>query len=134
MRSTPVFLALILTLFISGMNAAAAGAEEKSSMPATAVEPEQKQKYEKTMQERLRNVGKQLDELKAKAGTKADKAREEINQYFSEADKKGEAAANELQSLRKATNEKWEQVKPTLNKAVDDFEKAIEKAKAKLRE
>jgi hypothetical protein len=134
MRSTTVVPALILTLFIAGIYAAPVRAEEKSAAPAAAVEPEQKQQYEKTMQERLRNVGKQLDELKAKAGTKAEKARDEINQYFSDADKKGEKAAHELESLRKATNEKWEQVKPTLNKAVDDFEKAIDKAKAKLRE
>jgi hypothetical protein len=118
--------ALVLAAFVFCLQAMPVYAEE------SAAKTDPKLQYETTMQQRLSSVGKQLDELKAKAGTKAADARKEVNQYFSDADKKREAAAKELDSLRSATNEKWEQVKPRLNKAVDDFEKAIEKAKDKL--
>jgi F0F1-type ATP synthase membrane subunit b/b' len=101
----------------------------------TAAEPSrQKEEYEKSMQERLGNIGKRLDELRAKADAGAEDARKELKQLVNDAEKKREAASRKFEEVRKASSEKWKKFTSDMNKAADDFEKAYERARQRLKE
>jgi F0F1-type ATP synthase membrane subunit b/b' len=101
---------------------------------AAAPDTQQKEQYEKSMEERLGNIGKQLDELREKANARTEEARKELNQYMKDAQKKHEAAARKLEEVRKATNETWKKFTSDMNKAADDFEQAYEKARKRFKE
>lgn len=103
--------------------------------PATTQETSQeKERYEKTMEERLRKLGKQFDEIKARAAAKTDEARKDINRYLADAEKKQRAAKLKLEEMRKESAKKWKEFVSDMNAAADDFEKAYERAKSHFKE
>ena len=107
------------------------GGDSGSQAPATA---QQKEQYEKTMQERLEKLGKRLDELKARAATGTETARKEMNQLLAEAEKKRERAFHKLEEMRKTSEEKWRKFSFEMNEASHDFERAYERAKSRFKE
>lgn len=108
---------------------------DEKQQQATTPEPAQhKEQYEKTMEERLRKVGKQLDELKARAATMTEQARKDTKHQLADADKKRKAASRKLEEMRKKSEKEWNKFTAELDKAADDMEKAFEKAKARFKE
>ena len=115
-----------------------------SPVPAFAVEQErpataptitqQREQYEKSIEERLARLGQQLDELKAKAAGKTEQARVEMKQFLVEAEKKQQAASLKLEEMRKASKNMWLKFTSDMNKAADDFEQAYERAKYRFKE
>jgi TolA-binding protein len=97
----------------------------------TALEASQhKEQYESSMEERLRRLGKQLDELRTKAATTSEEARKEMNHYLAEAEKKQRAAMRKLEEMRKKSEKEWKKLSAEMDKAADEFEKAYERAKS----
>lgn len=109
-------------------------ASDQTQKSAASETPQQKAEYEKSMEERLGNIGKGLDELRAKANARTEEARKELNQYMKDAEKKRDAAARKLEEVRKSTNETWRKFTSDMNKAADDFEQAYDKAKKRFKE
>lgn len=67
-----------------------------------APEPvQQKEQYEKSMEERLRKIGKELDELKTKAADMTKEARKEVNRHIEEVEMKQKLASRKLEEMRK---------------------------------
>lgn len=131
MKATIVSLAVLF--LVNLIPALTFGVEQGQPEPApTAAQP--REQYEKSMQERLGRLGRQLDELKASAAGKAEQAREEMNQLVAEAEKKQEAASRKLEEMRKASKQKWGEFTSQVNQAADDFERAYEKAKSRFKE
>jgi DNA anti-recombination protein RmuC len=106
---------------------------EKQQQSATPATPQQEQ-YEKTMEERLRKIGRQLDELKAKAAVMTKQARKDMNHQLTETEKKRKTASRKLEELRKKSEKEWNRFTAELDEAADDLEKAYEKAKAQFKE
>ena len=104
--------------------------KQQAAAPATS---ENRKQYENSMEERLKRIGKQLDELQVETGRMAEQANKEMNKQLKEANKKGEAASRELEELRKKSNEEWKKFTDGMNKAADDFEKAYENAKSRFK-
>ncbi len=103
--------------------------------PATTQEMSQeKAHYEKTMEERLRKLGKQLDEIKARASATTKEARKNMDRYLADAEKKQKAATRKLAELRKESAEKWKKFASEMDAAADDFAKAYERAKSHFKE
>jgi len=124
---------LLITLFFVAISPMLSyGAEKQES--ATSATSENRERYQNSMEERLKRIGKQLDELQVEAGQVAEKANKEINHQLKEANKKGEAASHELEEMRKKSNEEWKKFVDGMNKAADDFEKAYENAKSRFKE
>lgn len=119
--------ALLLVNGTTGSNLAVAQ-ERQATAPAAS---QQKEQYEKGMEERLGRLGKELDELKTKADVKA---RDEMSQLLKEAEKKQDAASRKLEEMRRASEEKWRKFSSDMNKAADDFEQAFDRAKSRFKD
>ncbi len=121
----------LAVLFFMGIipGAPFAGEPERPENGPTATQP--REQYEKSMEERLGRIGRQLDELKAKAAGKTEQAREEMKQLVADAEKKREAASRKLEEMRRETKNKWRRFVSDMNRAADDFEQAFERARSR---
>ena len=131
MKRILFYLTALLFIAISPLLTYGAEMEQKAAAPATS---QNREHYENSMEERLKKLGKQLDELQVKAGKAAEQASKEADHQLKEANKKGKAASHELEELRKKSNEEWKKFATGMNKAADDFEKAFEKAKSQFKD
>ncbi len=86
------------------------------------------------MEERLARLGKQLDEINAKAAVMTEQAHKDMNQYLNDAKKKQKIALRKLQHIRKESAEKWKQFISEMDAAADNFAKAYEKARSHIKE
>ena len=107
---------------------------EKQQQATTLATSQHKEQYEKTMEERLGKLGKQLDELKAKAAAMTEQARKEVNHQLAEAEKKQKTASRKLEEIRKKSEKEWKKFTTGMNEAADELEKAYEKAKSHFKE
>ncbi len=107
MKRIKLFIALMLLLVAVPLFALAA-----EQTPVTkAPEPvQQKEQYEKSIEERLRKIGKELDELKAKAAEMTEEARKEMNQQIEEIEMKEKLASLKLEEMRKESQKDWKKV------------------------
>lgn len=105
--------------------------QQQATTPATS---QHKDQYEKTMEERLRKLGKQLDELKSKAAAMTKQARKELNHQLAEAEIKQKTASRKLKEIRKKSEKEWKKFTTAMNEAADDLEKAYERAKSHFKE
>jgi len=133
MKQGILFVTLATALFIS-FSPLASWAAAPEQQGVTPNESQQKKHYEKNMQERLGKLGKQLDELKAKAAAMTAKAQKDINQDLAKAEERREAASRKLEKIRKESTATWKKFSADLDKAAEDFEKAYEKAKERFKE
>lgn len=122
---------IIALMLISAFPAPHAGAAESTAIPNPLQE---KKQYEQSMEERLGRVGKQLDEIKARTTTMTEQARKEMGQYIADAEKKQKSASHKLQKIRKESEKKWKKFVSDMDAAMDDFEKAYERAKSHFKE
>jgi len=131
MKRSILSLAALFLFNISPCSAFAVEQERPATAPTAT---QQREQYEKSMEERLGRLGQQLDELKAKAAGKTEQARDEMKQFMVEAEKKQEAASRKLEEMRKVSKQKWQEFSSDMNKAADDFEQAYERAKSRFKE
>lgn len=131
MKRLTLSLTVLLFILVSPLSLIAAEQEQQTTSPKTAQEKEQ---FEKSMQERLGKLGKQLDELKAKAATKSEQAGKKIKDYLEDAEAKQKEAARKLYELKDASKDTWEKFSVEIDKAAQDFEKAYENAKSRINE
>jgi flagellar hook-basal body complex protein FliE len=133
MKQRMLLLTLATALFIS-FSPSATWAAAPEQQAATPNESQEKKHYEKSMQERLGKLGKQLDELKAKAAAMTEQARKDINQDLAAVEKKRESASRKLEATRKESAATWKKFSAELDQAADDFENAYKKAKERFKE
>ena len=79
------------------------------------------------MEERLRIIGKELDELKTKAADMTEEARKEVNQHIEEIEMKQKLASRKLEEIRKESQKEWKKVAGEMNAAMNELEAAYEK-------
>ncbi len=130
MKRIKLFIALMLLLVAVPLFALAA-----EQTPVTkAPEPvQQKEQYEKSIEERLRKIGKELDELKAKAAEMTEEARKEMNQQIEETEMKEKLASLKLEEMRKESQKKWKKVTDEMNAAMNELVTAYEKTKSHMK-
>jgi predicted secreted protein len=129
MKRKAISMTVLLFFLLNPLSLIAAENEQQTTAPKTAQEKEQ---YEKGMQERLRKLGKQLDELKAKSTAKSAQAGEKMKGYLTDAEEKQKAAAQKLEEMKYASKDKWKKFSSEINKATKDFERAYERAKSRF--
>ena len=131
MKRIMAYLAALSIISISPVLAYAVEKEPQATAPATM---QHRKQYEKTMEERLGKLGKQLDELRTEAAAMTEQARKEADRQLAEAEKKRKAAALKLEEIRKKSEKEWKQFTAEMNEAADELEKAYEKAKSGFKE
>jgi Skp family chaperone for outer membrane proteins len=131
MKKFPLMIAVLLLLAVAPWKACSAGEVKGATSPEAA---QQKEQYEKGMEERLKKLGRKLDELNAKAAAMTEQAKIDINRRIAEAKIKQKAASAKLDELRKKSEKKWKKFTSETDAAMDEFEKAYERAKAHFKE
>ncbi|OGW36114.1 MAG: hypothetical protein A2010_07215 [Nitrospirae bacterium GWD2_57_9] len=124
--------ALAICLTISALPAPSCPAGETA--PAQDQNAAQKDAYAKNMEEKFRNIGRNLDELNRKAETLAEQAQEDIGSYLADAEKKRKTAARKLSEMRTESRKKWRRFTRDMNAAMDEFEQAYERARERFKE
>ena len=123
-------IAVTFVLFMTPLRPVAAEKPQATSSETA----QQKDQYRKSMEERLAKIGKDLDELKAKAEAMTDKSRKELDRYLADAEKKRKAAAQKLDKMETESAQKWKKFTREMDAAANDFEKAFERAKSHFKE
>ncbi len=95
---------------------------------------ERKARDEQSMEERFRKLGRDLDELNARAQTMEKQTRKEIDRHLADAEKKRAAAEQKLEALQAAGKKKWDAFARDLDAALDEFEQAYERARKHFKE
>ena len=86
------------------------------------------------MEERFRRLGRSLDELHARAAAMAEQARKETERSLGEAEKKRKEAGRKLEEMRTEGGKRWNKFTGEMNAAMDEFEKAYERAKTHFKD
>ncbi len=131
MKNVIVIVPVLLFLVAASGTAGAATGKETGTAPT---ETQQKARYEKNMEERFKKLGRDLDDLAAKASAMTEHAKQEINRGIAEARTKQKAASFKLEEMRKKSVKKWKKFVAETDAAMDEFEKAFERAKAHYKE
>ena len=131
MKQTLFFLA---TLFLVAAGPQFLQAVENERSAASQEMSQDKEHYEKSMEERLGKLGKQLDEMKAKAAAMTEQARKDMGKYVADAEKKQKAASRKLAEMRKKSGKKWKKFASEMDAAADDFATAYERAKSHFKD
>ncbi len=131
MKNVSLTIAVLLLLAAAPWRAYAAGEAKGTASPEAA---QQKEQYEKGLEERLKKLGRDLDELTAKAAAMTEQAKTDINRGIAEARTKQKAASAKLEEMRKKSVKKWKKFASETDAAADEFEKAYERAKAHFKE
>ncbi|MBP1749077.1 MAG: hypothetical protein H6Q52_1616 [Deltaproteobacteria bacterium] len=100
----------------------------------SAAQTEERDSYKKEVQEKLKVLDKQIDELKGKAAGLKAEAKTEFNKEMAELRKKQKAAKREWSKIERATAENWEKVKTDVNALIQDVETAYEKVASRFKE
>lgn len=130
MKRINLFIALMLLLTAVPLSALAAEQKPGTKAPEPA---QQKEQYEKSMEERLGKIGKELDELKTKAADMTEEARKEVNQHIEEVEMKQKLASRKLEEIRKESQKEWKKVAGEMNAAMNELEAAYEKMKSHMK-
>ena len=126
-------LLLVMILFIVARPLASYSAENEPAVSERYL-PQEREKYENTMEKRLMKLGKQLDKINAKAAILTEQTRKDMNRYLDDAKKKQKKGLRKLQEIRNASTDKWKQLTSEMDAAADSFEKAYEKAKSYVKD
>ncbi len=127
MKNVLMMIAVVLLFSAAPWRAYAAGEATSTASPEDA---QQKAQYEKSMEERFKKLGRELDELNARAAAMTEQAKTDINRGIAEARVKQKAASAKLEEMRKRSEKKWKKFMSETDAAMDEFEKAYERAKA----
>jgi predicted nucleic acid-binding Zn-ribbon protein len=106
--------------------------ETKDAAPA-ALNPQQKQEYQKKMETKLRELNQELKEWKDRAGKMEKKARAEMDEQLSKLSNKEEEASKKFKDLGSKTGKAWEDFKVGVDSAVDDLMKAFDQMRSRFK-
>jgi hypothetical protein len=126
MKNLSLMIAGVLLFAIAPWRSYAAGEPAGAASPGPA---QQKEQYEKSMQERLKKLGKELDELNARAAAMTEQAKTDVNRGIAEAKAKQKDASEKLEEMQKKSVKTWKKFVSETDAAMDEFEKAFERAK-----
>jgi chromosome segregation ATPase len=125
-----LFGALILALPGGGLQNAPVQQPKEEPQPA----PESKEQYQKGIQGKLDELGRQISALEAKEETQADQARRQLRTQLKELTQQHQATARQYEELKQDGQEAWKKMKPQMDGALDELEKAYERLASRFQE
>lgn len=121
-------LLTISVLFFIALFPMSSQAALKSANSGT--DTQQREQYEKSMEERFKKLGKEMDELKARAATMTKQAGKEMDRCIADAEKKRREVSRRLDEMKAESRKKRDKFMNEMNAAMEEFEKAFERAKS----
>jgi len=103
---------------------------KEQTRPAT----ESREQYQKRIQAKLDELGREISALEAREETQADQARRELRKQLKELTQQHQATARQYEELKQEGQEAWKKVKPQMDAAVDQLEKAYERFASRFQE
>lgn len=92
---------------------------------ATAYSKQQLKELDKKAESQFHELGKKLDDLKAKAQSQTGEARTELDKKIAQAEKKLNDLKPKLRELKTATTNAWGEVKSAFDKGIDDLKQIL---------
>lgn len=123
-RGLFLILTLLLALFLAACNT------NEGNQPQT------KEDYQAEIQAQLDKLKHQIDEWKVEGqpGNDEEVNTKNLDQTLQELQAQADEAAKELEKLSAASTAAWEDFKPGLERALDELEKAYQKARENFEE
>jgi TolA-binding protein len=87
-----------------------------------------RQQYQDQVEAKLRELDREIDELKAKAEKHGKEAQKQYDQQRPELERKRKAAQQEFEKLKNSSREAWQDMKAGIDAAMDNLESAYDKA------
>jgi DNA repair exonuclease SbcCD ATPase subunit len=125
-----LFGVLILPVSDWEIQRVSAQQSKEETRPAT----ESKEQYQKRIQGKLDELGRQISALEAKEETQADQARRQLRTQLKELTQQHQATARQYEELKQDGQEAWKKMKPQMDAALDELEKAYERLAARFQE
>ncbi len=85
---------------------------------------QQKEQYQKEVEEKLQGIGGKIKELNRRAEKSGRKAKEKLTDAVEELKQKRDAVSDRLKGLREAGLEKWEKARTELDSMISDIERS----------
>jgi peptidoglycan hydrolase CwlO-like protein len=124
-----IILMLCLAIFIS-LTGAASNAQQVAARSKEKEEAgiKEKQQYQGKVEARLRELDNEIASLKVKIAKQGKDAEKQLNQQMPELHQKREAAAQQLEKLRKSSQASWQDMKEGIEAAMKDLQTAYNRA------
>ncbi|MDA8100330.1 MAG: hypothetical protein M0042_11975 [Nitrospiraceae bacterium] len=107
------------------------GADLPKAMAEQTSRTEQQKQAEGTLEKRLKELGRDLDQLGNRMNTAAEKARDEMQQSLKDLKSRHKDAEKGLEDLRKSAGAAWEKTKAALDQAVKELQEKYDKLRKK---
>jgi hypothetical protein len=93
---------------------------------------QQKEEYARKLSEMLDDLNERIDDLKERAEAAGAQAKKEYAPQLQELQRKRDEVSRRLERVRQATPGAWEEIKQGVSSAVEDLQKALERAGSRL--
>ena len=133
MKATKILSVIIGAWLVLGFGSSFSLAGEAKEAAPAALNPQQKEEYQKKMETKLKELNQELKEWKDKAGKMEKKARAEMDEQLSTLSKKEEEASKKFKDLSTKTGKAWEDFKVGVDSAVDDLMKAFDQMRSRFK-
>lgn len=100
---------------------------------ATQTLSQQRDKYQKEVEDELQQLRHEIDDLQAKAPKKSDALRKDYNQQMAELKHKRDVAEQKYETIEKSSQRAWQDMKPGLDAAVKDLQEAYRRAASEFK-
>lgn len=94
----------------------------------------QRQKIQKQIDQKLRELDREISDLKAKAPQNEDRLREQFLRQMADLLQKREVARKKFEELKASTQRAWQDIQPDVDSAVKDLEAAYQRAAADFKD
>jgi chromosome segregation ATPase len=95
---------------------------------------ESREEYQIRILTKLDELNRQISDLEAKEETQADQARREVRKQLRQLNRQYQTAARQYEELKRESQETWEKMKPKMDTALDELEKAYRNLAARFQE
>jgi len=102
-------------------------APAQQSKEQTRLATESREQYQKRIQAKLDELSRQISALEAREESQADQARRELRKQLKELTQQHQATARQYDELKQEGQEAWKKMKPQMDAAVDELNKAYER-------
>lgn len=116
-------IAVVIAVFVAGSHLAYSAAADD-----TPGKKEQAEKSDKNMEERLKMVGRQLDQLQVVVSKKAQQIEKDLKRSVQDAKKKNKDVSAKLEQAMKESVSAWKKFSTEFSEEVNKIEKALDNA------
>lgn len=130
---TTATLLAALVLFVSlpcNLRASAPGASGDATAETLN---QQREHYQKGVEDELRQLRQEITALQAKAPRQTDSLRKGFDRQMAELKQKRDLAEQKCETLEKSSQKAWQDMKPGLDAAVKDLQQAYDRAAAEFK-